>query len=131
MVLAIDAAPVVGDLKDSKAEFGPAADSKVAGNSGPAIFERVIDQVGEGRLQRQAVRDDVRQRLDTNLWIVGGQLRPFSNGANDRRNGGLVIGQAAVLARAIDEDDRGGADRDQHQESRAQAAGFAQWRASA
>ncbi len=74
MVLGIDAAPVVGDLENRKAQLGPAADGDVAGNPGLEIFERVIDQIGENLLQRQAIADDVRQRLDSNLGL--GLRRP-------------------------------------------------------
>ena len=59
VVLGIDAAAVVGDLEDRKAELGAAADSDLAGNAGLEIFERIVDQVGENLLQRQAVADDV------------------------------------------------------------------------
>ena len=41
----------------------------IAGHARLEIFERVIDQVGKNLLQREAVGDDVRQRLDANLGL--------------------------------------------------------------
>ena len=76
VVLGIDAAAIVGDLEDRKAELGPAADRDFAGNAGLEIFERVVDQIREDLLQRQAVADDVRQRLDVDLGLgLGGLMR--------------------------------------------------------
>ena len=69
MVLGIDAAPVVADLKHGKAELGSAADRDLAGNSGLQIFDRVVDQVGEDLLQRQPVADDVGQRRDVDFGL--------------------------------------------------------------
>src|SRR5258706_13540733 len=81
VVLGIDAAAVVGDLEDRKAELSPAPDRDVAGNSRFKIFERVVDQIRENLLQREAVADDIRQRLDTNL---GDGLRDLMrDGCND------------------------------------------------
>ena len=83
MVLGIDAAAVVGDLEDRKAELGPAPDRDVAGNAGLEIFQRVVDQIGENLLQRQPVADDIGQRLDPNLGLgLGGLMR-------DRRDDGF------------------------------------------
>ena len=69
MVLGIDAAAVVGDLENRKAELGPAAHRDVAGNARLEIFQRVVDQIGENLLQRKTVADDVRQRFDPDLRL--------------------------------------------------------------
>jgi hypothetical protein len=45
VVLGIDAAAVVGDLENGKAELGPAADGDVAGDPRLEVFERVIDLI--------------------------------------------------------------------------------------
>src|SRR5216684_3431972 len=81
MVLGIDAASVVGDLENRKAQLGPAPDRDVAGNSRLQIFERIVDQIGENLFQREAVADDVRQRLDANLGFGLGGL--VSDGGHD------------------------------------------------
>ena len=70
MVLGIDAAAVVGDFENRKAEFGAALDPDIAGNAGLEIFERVVDQIGEDLLQRQAIADDIRQRFDPDLALA-------------------------------------------------------------
>ena len=83
MVLGIDTTAVVGDLENRKAEVGPASDRDVPGNPRLEIFERVVDQVRENLFQREAVADDIRQRLDANLRLgLGGLMR-------HRRNDGL------------------------------------------
>ena len=64
MVLGVDAAAVVGDLENRKAQFGPAPDRDVAGNPRLEIFERVIDQVREDLFQREAIAGDFRKRLE-------------------------------------------------------------------
>src|SRR4051794_35624591 len=69
MVLGIDAAAVVSDIENRKTELGPAANGNVAGNAGLEIFQRIVDQIGENLLERQAVADDVRQWLDADLRI--------------------------------------------------------------
>ena len=85
MVLGIDAAAVVGDLEDRKAELGAAADRDIAGNAGLEIFQRVVDQVGEDLLQREPVADDVRQRLDADLRLgLGGLMRHRRDDALDQ-----------------------------------------------
>ena len=68
VVLGIDAAAVIGDLENRKTELGPTANGDVPGNAGPEIFERVVDQIGENLLQREAVADKVRQRCDADPW---------------------------------------------------------------
>ena len=73
MVLGIDAAAIVGNLEDRKAELGASAHRDIAGNAGFEIFERVVDQVGENLLQRKAVADDIRQRIDLDPGL---RLRP-------------------------------------------------------
>src|SRR6266852_6809353 len=76
MVLGIDAAAIVGDFENRKAKLGPAPDRDFPGNSGLEVFERVVEQVREDLFQRQAVADDVRQRLDANLGLgFGGLMR--------------------------------------------------------
>ena len=67
VVLGIDAAAIVGDFVNRKAELGAAPTYDIAGNAGLEIFQRVVDQVGEYLLQREAVADDVGQRLDPDL----------------------------------------------------------------
>src|SRR6202165_44949 len=85
MVLGIDAAAIVGDFENRKAQLGPAADKDVAGNSRLEIFEGVVDQVRENLLQRQAVADDVRQRLDANPGLgLRGLMRHGRNDAFDQ-----------------------------------------------
>src|ERR1700690_2830551 len=74
MVPGIDTAAVVGDLENRKAQFGAAPDGDVAGNPRLEIFERVIDQVRENLLQRQAIAGDLRQRLDANPGLRLGSL---------------------------------------------------------
>src|ERR1700690_1666235 len=69
MVLGVDTAAVVGDLENRKSQFGPAPDGDVAGNPRLEIFERVIDQVRENLLQREAIAGDLGQRLDANLGL--------------------------------------------------------------
>jgi len=69
MVLGIDAAAIVGDLEDRKAELGPAPDIDLAGNPGFEILKRIVDQIGENLFQREAVADEVRQRRDTNFGL--------------------------------------------------------------
>src|ERR1700730_13715157 len=82
MVLGIDAAAVVGDLENRKAQLCPAPDRDVAGDSRLKIFERVVDQVRENLFQREAVADDVRQRLDANLSLgLRGLMRHRRNNA--------------------------------------------------
>ena len=58
MVLGVDAAAVVGDLENRKAQFCPPPDRDFAGDTRLEIFERVVDQVRENLLQREAVADD-------------------------------------------------------------------------
>ena len=86
MVLGIDAAAVVGDLENRKAEFGAALDPDIAGNAGPEIFERVVDQIGENLLQRQAIAGDIRQRFDPDLlrWPSDGLMRHRRDDALDQ-----------------------------------------------
>src|SRR5437868_4980408 len=85
MVLGIDAAAIVGDFENRKAELGPAPDRDVTGHSRLEVFERVIDQVRENLLQRQAVADDVRQRLDANLSLrLRGLVRHGRNDSFDQ-----------------------------------------------
>ena len=67
MILGIDAAAVVGDLENRKAELCPAPDRDLAGNSRLEVFQRVVDQVGENLFHREAVADDVGQRFDADL----------------------------------------------------------------
>src|SRR4051812_31510791 len=82
MVLGIDAAAVVGDFEDRKAELGPAPDGDDSGNARLKIFERVVDQVRENLFQREAIADDVRQRLDPNLSLgLRGLMRDRCNDA--------------------------------------------------
>src|SRR5437879_6693173 len=69
VVLGIDAAAIVGDFENRKAQLGPALNRDVAGNSGPEIFDGVVDEVGENLFQREAVADDLRQRSDANLGV--------------------------------------------------------------
>src|SRR5258708_31868342 len=77
VVLGIDAPAIVDDFENRKAELGPAADRDLPGNFRLEVFERVVDQVRENLFQRQAVADDVRQRLDANLGPgFRGLLRP-------------------------------------------------------
>ena len=64
MVLGIDAAAIVRYLENRKAELGASAHRDFAGNSGLEVFERIVDQIGENLLQRKAVADDIRQRVD-------------------------------------------------------------------
>ena len=85
MVLGIDAAAVVGDLENRKAELGAAADRDIAGNAGLEVFQRVVDQIGENLLQRQAVADDVGQRLDPDLRLgLRGLMRHGGDDAFDQ-----------------------------------------------
>src|ERR1700730_13762622 len=85
VVLGIDAAAVVGDLENRKAQLRPAPDRDVAGNSRLEIFDRVVDQIGENLFQREAVADDVRQRLDANLSLgLAGLMRDGRNDAFDQ-----------------------------------------------
>src|ERR1700676_5570924 len=82
MVPGIDAAAIVGDFENRKAQLGAAPDRDVAGEPRPEIFERVVDQIGENLLQREAVADDVRQRLDANARFgLGGLVRYGRNNA--------------------------------------------------
>src|SRR3954463_13714465 len=69
MVLAVDAAAVVDDVEDRKAELSAAADLNIAGLARLQIFHGVVDQVGEDLLQRKAIADDVRQRPDADLCV--------------------------------------------------------------
>src|SRR5258705_13703078 len=76
MVFRIDAAAIVGYLEDRKAELGTAAHRDIAGNAGLEVFERVVDQIGEDLFQRQAIADDVWQRVDPDLGLgLGGLMR--------------------------------------------------------
>ena len=55
------------------------------GTPGLEIFERIVDQVGEDLLQRQAVADDIRQRLDADLGLgLGGLMRHGRDDAFDQ-----------------------------------------------
>src|SRR5689334_12086502 len=74
MVLGVDAAAVVDDVKNRKAKLGTAADFDVAGHVRPQIFQRVVDQVGEDLLDRQAVADDIGQGPDPDFRIRLGSL---------------------------------------------------------
>src|SRR5258707_759255 len=85
VVLGIDAAAVVGDLENRKAQLGPAPDRDVTGNARLEIFERVVDQIGENLLQREAIADDGRQRFDANLGLgLGSLMRDGRNNTCDQ-----------------------------------------------
>src|SRR5882757_6181552 len=85
VVLGIDAAAVVCDLENRKAQLGPAPDRDVAGNARPEIFERVVDQIGENLFQREAIADDGRQRFDANLGLgLGNLMRDGRNNTCDQ-----------------------------------------------
>src|SRR5215813_15603410 len=85
MILGVDAAAVIGDLEDRKAELGPAADRNPAGSLRLEVFDRIVDQVGEDLLQRQSVADDARQGLDVDLGVgFRGLMRQSGNNPLDQ-----------------------------------------------
>src|SRR6476620_1173839 len=76
MVRGVDAAPSVGYLENRKAELGAAAHRDFAGAPGLEVFERIVDQIGEDLLQRKAIADDIRQRVEPDLGLgVRGLMR--------------------------------------------------------
>src|SRR5205085_1380900 len=81
MILRIDAAAVVNDLENRVAEFYAPADQDVAGDAGLEIFQRVVDQVRKDLFQRQAIADEIGQRLDVNVGSGFGRL--VRHGRND------------------------------------------------
>src|ERR1700760_1940667 len=85
MVLRIDAASVVDNLENRKAELGAGPDMDVAGHARLEIFQGVVDQIGEDLLQRQPVADQGRQRLDPDLRLgLGGLVRHGRDDALDQ-----------------------------------------------
>src|SRR5262245_22401951 len=71
MVLGVDAATVVRDLEDRKAELAPPLDRDLAGYAVPEIFKCVVDQIREDLLERKTVAHDIRQRagMDRGLGL--------------------------------------------------------------
>jgi len=83
MVPGIDAAAVVGDLENRKAQPGPAPHGDLAGNSRLEVFQGVIDQVRENLLQREAVADDFGQWFDADIGLgLGGLVGDRGNDAS-------------------------------------------------
>ena len=101
--------PLSATSKIGKAELGAAADRDVAGNAGLEIFQRVVDQIGKDLLQRQAVADDVRQRLDADLRLgLRGLMRHGRDDALDQlavsiRSGGNSRRPSRVRLRIADD----------------------------
>ena len=88
VVLGIDAAPIVRYLENRKTELGPAAHRDFAGNPGLEVFQRIVDQIGEDLLQRKAIADDIRQRLDPDFGLgLRGLMRHGGDDALDQLPG--------------------------------------------
>src|SRR3954454_9627228 len=76
VALGVDTAAVIADLEDSVAELGAPANSDLAGDAGLAIFDGVVDQLGDDLLQRQVVADEIRQLRDMDGRLrLGGLMR--------------------------------------------------------
>src|SRR5262249_53876045 len=76
MVLGVDAAAIVDHVEDGEAELGAAADFDVARHARLQIFQRIVDQVRENLLQREAVADDIGYRAYADLCLgFGGLMR--------------------------------------------------------
>src|SRR5581483_5168479 len=81
MIFLIDAAAVIGDVKDRKSKLCAAPNPDVAADAGLEIFESVVDQIGKNLLQRQAVAGNFRQRSDMDLRLCFRRL--MRNGGHD------------------------------------------------
>src|SRR5689334_7092283 len=64
VILFLNPATIICYFVDIVAGFGAASDSDFAGNTGPEVFQRVVDQIGEYLFERKAITDDTRQPLD-------------------------------------------------------------------
>src|SRR6516165_3614044 len=83
VILLIDAAPVIGDLENGKAELGASLDGDGTGNARFQILDRIVDQIGKDLLQRKTVAHDIWQVPDLDSCLS------FRSLMRERRDNGL------------------------------------------
>lgn len=69
VVLRIDAAAVICDLKDATTELAPTADGNITGNIRYEVFQGIVDQIGENLFDRNAVADKSGNG-STRIWAL-------------------------------------------------------------